>query len=192
MLPVSLSAAERFFSLLALIAGAGAIGIVVLRVVPSGRAMLVRLHDAALWMAWLVAATAMFGSLYFSEVQNFIPCRFCWFQRIAMYPLAIILLVAALRRDWTVRWYAVPLAAIGLVISSYHYLIEWFPELESSSCDPVLPCSSYYFREFGFVTLAFMALCGFAAILALLLLVPHSHPAPTPTSRPSEESTHES
>ena len=67
--------------------------------------------DAALWIAFLVAAVATAGSLYFSEVANYIPCRLCWFQRIAMYPLAVILLVAAIRRDRGVRWYVVPLAA---------------------------------------------------------------------------------
>ena len=65
--------------------------------------------DAALWIAFLVAAVAMAGSLYFSEVANYMPCRLCWFQRIAMYPLAVILLVAAIRGDRGVRWYAVPL-----------------------------------------------------------------------------------
>lgn len=183
---MSLSAAQRFFSLLALIAGSGAVGIVALCLTPSGRAVLARLADSALWLAWLVAATATAGSLYFSEVQNFTPCRYCWFQRIAMYPLAVIVLVAALRRDQAARWYAVPLAAIGAAISSYHYLIEWHPQLESGACDPVVPCSVPWFREFGFVSLAFMALCGFAAVLALLLLVPRN--APHPLTPP--ETTH--
>jgi hypothetical protein len=69
------------------------------------------ISDAAVWLAWLVAVGATVGSLYFSEVANFNPCRFCWFQRIAMYPLAVILLVGALRKDPGVRWYAVPIAA---------------------------------------------------------------------------------
>jgi len=183
---MSLAAMMRFTSLLALIAGAGAVLIVLARIVnvPATRALLAALYDAALWLAWLVAAVAMVGSLYFSEVANFIPCRFCWFQRIAMYPLAVILLVAAIRRDRGVRWYAVPLAAIGLGISSYHYLIEWFPQWESGSCDVFAPCTTPYFREFGFVTLAFMALCGFAAILALLLV-----PRPLPPS-PAQENHH--
>lgn len=184
---MSLSAAARFFSLLALVAGAGAIGIVVLAIVPAGRRHLAVLREPAVWLAWVVAATATFGSLYFSEVQNLLPCRLCWFQRIAMYPLAAILLVGAVRRDPNVRWYAVPLAAIGLVVAVYHSLIEWFPQWESGSCDPVVPCSSYYFREFGFVTLAFMAICGFAAVLALLLFVPTS-PTPVPHL---EESSHD-
>lgn len=132
--------------------------------------------DAALWIAFLVAAVAMAGSLYFSESAHFAPCRLCWFQRIAMYPLAVILLVAALRRDRSARWYVVPVAAIGACISLYHYIIEWRPELEVGSCAAFGPsCSDVYFREFGFVTLSFMALCGFVAIIVLnTMAVPFS------------------
>ena len=106
-----------------------------------------------MWLAFLVAAVATAGSLYFSEVANYVPCRLCWFQRIAMYPLAVILLIAAIRRDRAIRWYAVPLAAVGACVSIYHYLVEWHPRLEGDACDPTNPCSLVWFREFGFVTL---------------------------------------
>lgn len=124
-------------------------------------------HDAALWIAFLVAGVATSGSLYFSESAHLEPCRLCWFQRIAMYPLAVILLVAAVRRDWAVRWYVVPVAGSGACVSLYHYVIEWRPELEAGSCEFGPSCTDFYFREFGFVTLAFMALCGFVAIIVL-------------------------
>ena len=67
------------------------------------------------------------------------PCRLCWFQRIAMYPLAVILLVAAIRRDRGVRWYAIPLAALGACVSIYHYLVEWHPQLEGERVRPDQP-----------------------------------------------------
>jgi hypothetical protein len=169
---MSLSAAERFFSLLALIAAGGAVALVVLRLVPSGRPLLARIGEAAPWLAWLVTATSMFGSLYFSESQHFEPCKLCWYQRIAMYSLVVVLLVGNLRRDRNVAWYAVPLAALGIIISIYHYVIEWFPQLETSACSVTAPCTAIWFREFGFVTLSFMAMCGFAAVLALMLLPP--------------------
>ena len=168
---MSFDAGVRFFTLLAFAAGAGAVLIAIARFVPAARAIVERLADAAIWLAWTVAAVAMFGSLWFSESQNLLPCELCWYQRIAMYSLAVVLLVGALRRDVDVRWYAVPIAGIGAAISTYHYLIEWHPQLEASECDITVPCSVPYFREFGFVSLSFMALCGFAAILALLLLV---------------------
>ena len=87
-------------------------------------------------LAWAcsVAAVATVGSLYLSEVVGFVPCLLCWYQRICMYPLSVILLVAAIRRDRAVRWYVVPLAAVGTVISTYHYAIEWRPSLEAGAC----------------------------------------------------------
>ncbi|HEY3484499.1 MAG TPA: disulfide bond formation protein B, partial [Ilumatobacteraceae bacterium] len=125
--------------------------------------------DAGLWLAFLVAGGAMWGSLYFSESAGFVPCRLCWFQRIAMYPLALILLIAAIRRDRGIRWYAVPVAAVGAAVSSYHYLIEWRPSLEGGACSAVGPaCADVWFREFGFVTLAFMALAGFLSIIVFV------------------------
>ena len=133
-------------------------------------------RPARLWLAWLVAAVSMAGSLYFSENANFAPCKLCWFQRIAMYPLALLLLIAAVRRDKQFRRYAVPLAAIGALISSYHYLIEWRPSLSTGSCDITVSCTAPWFRQFGFVSLALMALCGFAAIISLLTIGEADHP----------------
>ena len=161
---------QLFFGLLALVALTGGIGVVVLRVLPwpAGRRLGAAVAESSTWLAWLVAAVATAGSLYFSEVANYTPCRLCWYQRICMYPLAVILLVGALRRDRAVAWYGLPLAGIGLVVSCYHYLIEWYPSLEATSCDPTAPCTLVWFREFGFVTLSFMAGCGFVAIIALL------------------------
>jgi disulfide bond formation protein DsbB len=173
---VSTDSAQIFFSLLAFAAAAGSIALVALRIVAAtGSDAAVRIgrdvHEASTWLAFLVAATATLGSLYFSEVAHFVPCRFCWFQRIAMYPLSVILLVGALRRDPAVRWYAGPLAAIGAVIAAYHTLIEWRPELDSGACELFGPsCTDVWFKEFGFVTLATMSLVGFLTILLLLFV----------------------
>jgi disulfide bond formation protein DsbB len=112
-----------------------------------------------------------FGSLYFSEVADFVPCTLCWYQRIAMYPLSVILLVAAIRGDHAVRWYVGPVATIGAAISTYHYIIEWRPELDTGTCDLFGPsCTDVWFREFGFVSMALMALVGFLSILAVLFV----------------------
>jgi disulfide bond formation protein DsbB len=169
---MSVEAMQVFTALLALGAAALAIVAVAGRLVrPAGTVVadVVRtIDDAALWIAFLIAAVAMAGSLYFSEVADYLPCRLCWFQRIAMYPLAGILLIAAIRRDRAIRIYAIPIAAVGACISIYHYLVEWHPQLEGDACDPFNPCSLVWFREFGFVTLPLMALCGFVAIGALL------------------------
>lgn len=168
--------AQLFFALLTVAAGVGAIGYLVLRIVAASgneRARRVghAVGDASIWIAFLVAATSMIGSLYFSEVAEFTPCRLCWYQRIAMYPLAVILLVGAIRRDAAVRWYAAPLAAIGATISAYHTLIEWRPSLDTGACAATGPsCTYVWFREFGVLSLATMALVGFLTVLTLLLV----------------------
>lgn len=177
---MSLSAAERFFSLLALLAGVIAVLVVLLRVIPAGRPTLAHFAPMSRWLAFAIAGTAMAGSLYFSEVQSFEPCKLCWYQRIAMFSSAIVLLVAAVRNDRNARWYVVPLSGIGLAVSIYHYLLEWFPDLESGACSVTVPCTAIWYREFGFVTLSFSAMCGFAAIVALMLFAsPTSSDAPT-------------
>ena len=121
-------------------------------------------------LAWLVAAVATAGSLYFSEVAPYVPCRLCWFQRICMYPLAAILLVGALLRDHRARWYAAPFVAVGIPLSTYHFLMEQGVFSESTSCSATVPCAVPWFTELGYVTLAFMALSGFLLIGTLLVI----------------------
>ena len=124
----------------------------------------------ALGAAALVALTSTLGSLYLSEVSHFLPCKLCWYQRIAMYPLSIMLIIAAVRRDGGIRRYVFPLAFIGALISLYHVLLERFPSLESSACDPANPCSLIWVKKFGYVTIPTMALTGFLAVMALLTI----------------------
>jgi disulfide bond formation protein DsbB len=172
---VDTETAQLFFGLLTIAAGVGAVALIVLRVLAAAgnegaNRLGASISDTGVWLAWLVALGATLGSLYFSEVADFTPCRFCWFQRIAMYPLAVILLVGAIRKDPNVRWYAVPLAAIGAAISAWHSLIEWKPALDNGQCEFQGPsCTFVWFREFG-LSLANMALIGFLTILILLLV----------------------
>ena len=128
------------------------------------------LGDTGLPVAALVAATAMAGSLYLSEGAHLLPCKLCWYQRSAMYPLAVVLVVAAVRRDWGVRPYALTLALIGPVISTYHYLIERFPSLEvGTNCDPTNPCTITLIWKFHYISPPFMALSAFALVATVLL-----------------------
>ena len=189
---------QLFVGLLTIAAGLGAVAVVVLRVLAAagndGAARIgSSISDSGVWLAWIVALGATLGSLYFSEVANFNPCRFCWFQRIAMYPLAVILLVGALRKDQNVRWYAAPLAMIGATISGWHSLIEWRPSLDNGECEFQGPsCTFVWFREFGF-SLANMALVGFLTILILLLVrFPAKLDPASDTSAPEPEVEHSS
>jgi disulfide bond formation protein DsbB len=125
-------------------------------------------------LAWtaLVAAVATAGSLYLSEGGHLVPCRLCWYQRTMMYPLAIILVIAAFRREWRIRPYAVTLAVIGAAVSIWHVLVEWYPGLESStSCDPLNPCSALPVpRYLGYLSIPTMAGSAFLFVAAVLLL----------------------
>ena len=166
---------ELFTSLLAVIALVGGASYALLGLLISPQASVVaEIRRLSLWLAWLVAACATAGSLYFSEVAHYVPCRLCWFQRICMYPLAGILLVAAIRKDRNARWYALPMLVVGMCLSGYHYLIEWKPSLGDGACGIGPSCTDVWFRRAGFVTLAFMALSGFIAIAALLFVQPNT------------------
>jgi disulfide bond formation protein DsbB len=121
-------------------------------------------HTQKLMLAVAVTATA--SSLYYSEVVGFIPCEFCWFQRIAMYPLGILLTVALVTRSRLDSKYIVTLAAIGLGLSIYHYQLQLFPE-QAGTCSGFVSCTDKNVNQFGFVTIPFMAGCGFVTILFL-------------------------
>lgn len=184
---------QSLTALLAIVAGLGAVGLVVGRLfagaVPAAASFGGRVVAFRAPLTFAVAAAATAGSLYFSEVAHYVPCRLCWFQRVAMYPIAVIALVALVRRDRGARWYFLPLAAIGALISSYHYLIEWKPSLDAGACDLFGPsCTDIWFRSFGFATLAFMALCGFVFIIVVNTITFPAGP-PARASRPPVEET---
>lgn len=167
-----------FLALLALASELTVMGIAVLALVSRRALASVRaaVGPQALTLAWVVALVATVGSLWLSYGAGFVPCRLCWYQRIAMYPLAVILGIAALRRDRGVKVYALPVIAIGATISVWHMLIERFPSLEGgTSCDPANPCSLIWVERFGYLTIPTMALSAFALIATLLLLARPAH-----------------
>lgn len=173
---MSTETAQLFSGLLTVATALLGISVIVLRLATAAgdeRARQVgsTVSDAGVWLAFLIATGSMLGSLWFSEVADFVPCRLCWFQRIAMYPLVAVLFVGAIRRDPAVRWYAGPIALVGAGIAGYHTLIEWRPSLDTGVCELTGPsCTFVWFREFGFISLATMALTAFLTILILLFV----------------------
>jgi disulfide bond formation protein DsbB len=121
--------------------------------------------------AWVVALVASTGSLYLSEVVGFVPCLLCWYQRIAMYPLVVLLGVATVRRDAGVWRYALPLAVIGALVATYHVLIQLQPSLDTGMCSAGASCTGRYLAVFGFVSIPVMAGGGFLLISILMALV---------------------
>ncbi|WP_088083119.1 disulfide bond formation protein B, partial [Bacillus mobilis] len=84
-------------------------------------------RNYTLYMAWIVSMIATLGSLFFSEILGFIPCELCWFQRIMMYPLCIILGIATFYNEKNIKKYVLPISIIGGSISLYHYAIQKIP-----------------------------------------------------------------
>ena len=156
-----IAVAERIFGLLALVAIAVTVFTAIALV--RGRVPSWLRDDVALPLATAIAATATGGSLLLSEVAGYLPCALCWYQRIAMYPLVLIVGVAAVRGDREVWRTAVPLSAIGGAIAIWHILIEQTPGW-GGPCDDTAPCTIIWVEELGFLTLPTMALIAFAAI----------------------------
>ncbi|MEO5900582.1 MAG: disulfide bond formation protein B [Ilumatobacteraceae bacterium] len=139
---------------------------------------------SGLWLAWLVAATTTAGSLYYSLGAHFEPCELCWYQRICIYPLSLVLLAAALRRDRTVWTYTIPIAAIGAVIATYHTQLQAFPK-QTTFCSLNNPCTTRYVWEFGFISLPLMALTAFCFVITMITIAARGAAAPSPrTSSP--------
>ncbi len=167
---------RTFFALLAIAALAGSVmgGAALIRSARTPGSprpeLLAQLDGVELTLAFVVATTATLGSLYLSEIAHLEPCRLCWYQRIAMYPLAVILGIAAARKDSAIRPYAATLAVGGAAIAAYHYLIQQFPAMDAGACSVGVPCSAAYFWVFGFISIPFMALSGFIAVLVLLAI----------------------
>ena len=126
-----------------------------------------------LWFAWIFSLTATLGSLYFSEIRGFIPCEWCWYQRILMYPLTIILGIAAFKRDYNIVKYVLPLSILGTIMGTIHYLEQKVGLLSmvfGDTCKAGIPCSGQYINYFGFITIPFLSLTAFTLIVFLLTL----------------------
>ncbi|HEY1012417.1 MAG TPA: disulfide oxidoreductase [Herpetosiphonaceae bacterium] len=119
----------------------------------------------SVYVAWLQAMVATLGSLYFSEIRQFPPCSLCWYQRILMYPLTVILTVGILRRDPALRWYALPLSVGGLLVATYHCLLTYnVIAAELAPCMQGVSCLTRWINWFGFITIPLLAWVAFLVI----------------------------
>ena len=125
------------------------------------------------YLTWMIATGAVFGSLYFSEVLNLQPCMLCWWQRICMYPIAILMSVAILRKDRRVAYYIIPLSVLGMFIGFYQSLLQWGVIKEAiidCSANAAVSCSNADINWFGFMTIPFMSFVAFSGITVLMSL----------------------
>ena len=125
-----------------------------------------------LFVSWLLAAVSMTGSLFFSNVMDFAPCILCWYQRICLFPLVIILATGLFPYDKKVVKFALPLAVVGALIAVYHNLLysKIIPE-SVRPCAQGVSCTEKYIELFGFITIPMLALLGFLTIIALLVVL---------------------
>lgn len=126
----------------------------------------------SLYLAWLVSVIATLGSLYFSEIRGFIPCELCWYQRILMYPLVLILGIGTFQNDLSVKRFVLPMAVIGWFVSLFHYLQQKVPGFaEIKPCSNGVPCSAQYINWLDFITIPFLAFTAFSMIIVFMLLI---------------------
>ena len=126
-----------------------------------------------LLLAFLASLAASLASLFYSNIVGFEPCELCWYQRIFMYPLAVILGIAYFNRDNNIFRYAMPLAIIGFIISLYQNGIYYNMGGLSAICDFSgigVSCTKRYIFEFGYITIPIMALTAFVLVITLLVL----------------------
>jgi disulfide bond formation protein DsbB len=128
--------------------------------------------EQGLSLAWVIATVATLGSLYFSEIMGYMPCNLCWYQRILMYPLVIVLGIATARKDLNQTIYVLPITIVGMCTSAYHYAIEktnWF-EHSGNICG-IVPCDAEYINWLGFITIPFLALTAFTLITMISICI---------------------
>jgi disulfide bond formation protein DsbB len=121
-------------------------------------------------IALLTAIVATTGSLYFSLGLGWIPCDLCWYQRILMYPLMIIIAVNILRNDKGFEAYVLPFSILGIVMSGYHYLLQKTDWFTAPVCISGIPCSGDYLNWFGVITIPLLALTAFVIITIMALV----------------------
>jgi disulfide bond formation protein DsbB len=125
-----------------------------------------------LFLCWLIASIATLGSLFFSDVMGIAPCVLCWYQRIALFPLVLILGAGLLPFDAGVVKYALPLAVAGWLVALYHSLLYWgiLPK-DIQPCTGGVPCTDRNLELFGFLSIPLMSLLASSAIITLLLIL---------------------
>lgn len=129
------------------------------------------LKENLLQIALFQAILALLGSLYFSEFMKLPPCMLCWYQRICMYPLILILSVSIWKKDKNVLLYSLPLSIIGTIIALYHNLLYYKIIPESiAPCTLGISCTTKQIEWFGFITIPLLSLCAFLLITILLIL----------------------
>lgn len=129
------------------------------------------LSEYSPYLAWAITLVSLVGSLYFSEVLGIVPCVLCWYQRIAMYPLVVIIGVGIMNRDKNVSTYALPLSIAGAIVALYQNLLVWNVISERlAPCVAGVSCVTQQFVVLNFITIPLLSLVSFVLITLLMLI----------------------
>lgn len=127
---------------------------------------------AVLFCCWLLVSLSTTGSIFFSSVMEFAPCVLCWYQRICLFPLVLILGTGLIAFDKNVVKYSLPLAIAGWLIALYHTLLYSGIIPESiQPCSQGVSCTEEYIDLFGFITIPMLSLLSFSTIITLLIIL---------------------
>lgn len=131
-----------------------------------------KIGKKAVLFSLIVASIAMLGSLFFSEIAGYEPCKLCWFQRIFMYPQVLLLIIAIAEKERGVLIYSAALSVMGALISGYHYLLQIgaVPPLSCGTVGYSVSCSEKFVMSLGYVTIPMMALTAFLLIAAFSVI----------------------
>lgn len=150
-------------------------------ILPYTERVRTQLNEHAFTFAFLISLFATLGALTYSNLYVFAVCDFCWYQRIAIYPMILLLGMAALRKDRFIKPYIIALASVGLLVSIYHWVIHMIAIYGSqSAADGLVPCnaseilpscSQSEILEYGFITIPFMAITTLSLVIVLMLFV---------------------
>ena len=129
------------------------------------------IKDNLLYIAWITAVASMAGSLYFGEILGLAPCVLCWYQRIAMYPLVLIIGIGIVKKDRHFYDYALPLSIIGGAIAFYQNLLYYGVISERFvPCTFGVSCTTKYIHLLGFIDIPLLSLVSFIIITVALLI----------------------
>lgn len=131
-----------------------------------------RVNPNYILLSFIISLSATLGSLFFSEIMQFVPCSMCWYQRIFMYPLVFIFLINILYPDDKIFKYTFILILLGLGFSIYHNLLMFGIISEDMvPCVQGIPCSTIYLNWFGFITIPLLSFVAYFLLFILQLLI---------------------
>jgi len=123
-----------------------------------------------LFFAWFIALVAMLSTLLAEYILHWPVCPLCWYQRICIYPLVILLGMAAFKNEKTIIPYALPFPVMGFLFAAYQYCEQMIPGFAPIDfCTQGVPCNTIHLQLLGFITIPFLSMVACGMILALLI-----------------------